>query len=290
MPGLSAHPVRRIPSPRYPMRLDVLADASLLEKLPPGWLSAPDVARLAAALVTLGFSGCDNPATSNAPSQSTPGANARKAALVAPVFEHGNGVAAGRGAMGCIAVAAPVYLSEEDAIQVITEELSQHGLDLTKRNEPLAEVIIHGRKVESAFDWASQTHGLHVEDVTGPLRIDLLDPVRHIGVEFVNATEYEELGGPDGSEWAVDLKATAARVGDAVRTQGEGLCVGLFYDPVRSCSLLALPAKADSREPEEDNRQSQWAATSEEAREESRRLLRMQVRDFVDWLKGQGVL
>ncbi len=144
--------------------------------------------------------------------------------------------------------------------------------------------------MESAFDWASQTHGLHVEDVTGPLRIDLLDPVRHIGVEFVNATEYEELGGPDGSEWAVDLKATAARVGDAVRTQGEGLCVGLFYDPVRSCSLLALPAKADSREPEEDNRQSQWAATSEEAREESRRLLRMQVRDFVDWLKGQGVL
>lgn len=290
MPGLSAHPVHRIPLPRYPTRLDVLADSNLLEKLPPGWLSTPDVARVAAALVTLGLGGCDDPATSNAPSRSAQGADARKAALVAPVFEHGNGVVEGRGAMGCVAVAAPAYLSEEDAIQVITEELSQHGLDLTKRNEPLADVIIHGRKVEFAFDWTRQTHGLHVEDATGPLRIDLLDPVRHIGVEFVNATEYEELGGPDGSGWTVDLKATAGRVGDAVRTQGEGICVGLFYDPVRSYTFFPPPAKADNPQPENDNRQPRWAATPEAAREESRLLLRMQVRDFVDWLKGQGIL
>jgi hypothetical protein len=48
--------------------------------------------------------------------------------VVAPIFEHGEG----RGATGCVVVTFPVFLSEEEAMQVIREELAEHGIDLTR--------------------------------------------------------------------------------------------------------------------------------------------------------------
>ena len=46
--------------------------------------------------------------------------------IVAPIFEHG----AGRGAEGCRAVAPPVFLSEEEGMQILREELAKHGVQL----------------------------------------------------------------------------------------------------------------------------------------------------------------
>ena len=42
----------------------------------------------------------------------------------APVFVHGDGV----GASGCVMIAPPVYLSEEDALNIIFTELKKEGL------------------------------------------------------------------------------------------------------------------------------------------------------------------
>ena len=47
--------------------------------------------------------------------------------LVAPIFEHGKG----RGATGCIVIAPPVFLSEEDARQAIEEELKRIKINFT---------------------------------------------------------------------------------------------------------------------------------------------------------------
>ena len=46
--------------------------------------------------------------------------------VVAPIFEHGTG----RGADGCVVVSPPVFLSEEEAVQVIREELAKQGIKL----------------------------------------------------------------------------------------------------------------------------------------------------------------
>ncbi|MCZ7584672.1 MAG: hypothetical protein M5R36_15785 [Deltaproteobacteria bacterium] len=45
-------------------------------------------------------------------------------AIVAPVFEHGEG----RGSIGCVMVNGPVFLSEEEALAVIKTALEKRGL------------------------------------------------------------------------------------------------------------------------------------------------------------------
>ncbi len=45
---------------------------------------------------------------------------------VAPIFEHGEG----RGATGCVVISPPVFLSEEEALQIVKEELAKHGVKL----------------------------------------------------------------------------------------------------------------------------------------------------------------
>ena len=46
--------------------------------------------------------------------------------VVAPIFAHGDG----RAYMGCVAVSSPVFLSEEEALQIIKEELAKEGIEL----------------------------------------------------------------------------------------------------------------------------------------------------------------
>lgn len=61
-------------------------------------------------------------------------AQAGAKAVVAPIFEHGEG----RGATGCVVVNPPVFLSEQDAMQVIREELPKSGVSLSEGSVLLA--------------------------------------------------------------------------------------------------------------------------------------------------------
>jgi hypothetical protein len=60
-----------------------------------------------------------------------------------------------------------------------------------------------------------------------------------------------------------------------VQAKGKGVCFGAFYDPA---------VRPDRRG------YAEGAEAEKAARAKSKRLLRLQVKDFVDWLKGQGVI
>ncbi len=59
---------------------------------------------------------------------------------VAPVFEHGEG----RGVTGCNVVTPPVFLSEEEGLQILREELAKHGIQL-KAGGTLQGVVVPAR-------------------------------------------------------------------------------------------------------------------------------------------------
>jgi radical SAM protein with 4Fe4S-binding SPASM domain len=109
---MEAKPVKRKADPRYPTRLEALADRELLEKhMPAAWKSCAEIAGAAAILLTI--NGCM--------AQHSHSGNVK--AIVAPIFNHGEG----RAADGCEVVNPPVFLSEQDAMQVIGEvKLSSH--------------------------------------------------------------------------------------------------------------------------------------------------------------------
>jgi len=121
-----------------------------------------------------------------------------------------------------------------------------------------------------------------------------------------------------------DFRQIAGFVSDQVREQGKGIYFGVFYDPVPDMRVRwRWPDREDEslrqesrdlvdRSLKREGRDQQAQALDEAAlkraleilarlkekrREanseyvaESKRLLREQVKDFVEWLKGQGVI
>jgi hypothetical protein len=279
----AAKPLRRHRAPAYPTKLDVDLDPHLLaENLPPSWQGAKDLARTAAVFAAASVGGCSEPPSAQHPGNGTPAQ-----AIVAPIFEHGEG----RGAVGCVVVSPPVFLSEEDALQVIHEELARAGLEPTVRDTELWSVVIPKRQQELRVDWISGRWDMSssIVEVAGtgrPLEVDLLDPERAVAVEYVSTSDHERM-------WirtfrstvrGFDLKEAAQWLSEKTQGQEEAVHLGVLYDPASRVRFRW------SRDDGSSDNDPQAFKTAEEARAGSQRLLRQQVRDFVDWLKGQGVI
>ena len=89
-------PVRHSEQPAFPTRREVLAGA--------------------ATFAVVNLTGCSFVFAEPEAAKTT----------VAPIFEHGDG----RGATGCVVVSPPVFLSEEEGMQILREELAKHGVHL----------------------------------------------------------------------------------------------------------------------------------------------------------------
>lgn len=295
---METKPVRRQATPRYPTRLEVLADGTLLEKhMPAAWKNCAEMA--GAVAILLSVNGCLAQAQKPEPGENT------TAAVVAPIFVHGEG----RGATGCVVVNAPVFLSEQDAMQVIREELQKSGIALTEQNVKLSDVSISSQQEI----WGEKNGELDINTQptgeTKPLVLQALDPKKRVGVEIVHARDYEDLGGgrSGSTVQGYDFKRVAEEVRKRVASKGRNLYFGTFYDPmaalgreredpVFSKKISALYSEYEkatdqaAKQKKEAEIDALYQARLDPLKNESRRLLRMQVKDFIDWLKGQGVI
>jgi hypothetical protein len=287
MSDLSVKPTRRFECPLYPTKLEVRADNRLLARhLPAAWLGHRELAGAAAACLAIGSVGMAEDQSPLAPTQT--GAARSNAAIVAPVFTP-EGTASPKRAiarrnqekrfdrvtLACVAVSPPVYVSEEEALQIIKEELGKQGLDLCEEDVVLESVQIKGTYYESQMDWVTGVRkGGFVEKVK-PLQLDLKDPQRNVGIEYIARGDLSPLGG-GRSTASHNPRAVAQYVSQEVENQGENIFFGALYDPQGQ-----LPA---------DMRYARTGEQRQRAEAECRRLIRLQVTSFVEWLKGQGVI
>lgn len=226
--------------------------------------------------------------------------------IVAHVFKHGDG----RGATGCAVTSPPVFLSEEEALQILREELAKNGIDL-KAGPVLKDVRIPHRLVTSEMS-ATQERRFRDKIVeskkhVNPLRLTAIDPKKKIAVEFVSKRRYFALGGPKesydldelddpdkktdvldrqvrGARWSsaqsYDFKEVAEFIAAKTNKQcKDRLVLGIFYDPISKLSLKwkdldKLTVK------DEDKR----------CKEESTKLLRQQAQDFAAWLQKEKII
>jgi hypothetical protein len=271
-------PLRRYRRPRYPTRLEVLSDPELLKRnLPPAWRTVPELAGAVTLCLAVNTATCS---AQRGPSGSTNGV-----AIVAPLFEHGEG----RGAVGCVVVAPPVFLSEEEAWQVIDEELSRQGVKASDKKFEVRGVRIPKRT--ERWDPRGEEPEPKVTDQPGtaaPFKADRADPKSKVVVEFVSQQEYHTLGGARSMSTvqAYDLKGLAKSLASQVKSNAKDKAYfGILYDPA---------AKPDRKPPRSGMTAEDWRKQYDEARKtskaESQRLLRLQVQDFVKWLQGQGVI
>jgi hypothetical protein len=209
--------------------------------------------------------------------------------IVAPIFEHGEG----RGATGCVVVSPPVFLSEEEAMQIVREELAKHGVQL-KAGAALKDVRIPVRR--ESYQPIDKGNGVKeyektiTEDVTRakPLVVDGIDSDKKVAVEFVSEKDCVDLAGQTGPGLAqkYDLKYAAKYIAAQVKKQAkESVYVGFFYDPAVKWRHSEAPPREKKRDGEK-----RWKKDMEASKTEAKYLLRQQVQDFAAWLKEKKAI
>ncbi len=245
---MEPRPVLRQAKPGYPTRRDFLAIG-------------------ASALTAASIIGC--------------GDGTGASSLVAPVFAHGEG----RGATGCMVVSPPTFLSEEEALQIVREELAKAGITLGK-GMPLPKVIVdyedpNARWMRSNDNWLGEPSAI----VSKPANLTAVDRRQGIGIAIVTSDDCNRFASGYWSTVAsYDTKRLAESVASALQEQAkQELCIGVFYDPLESYSFADLMGlEPDENEPGERNG---FERIKRAASDRSLAQLREQVQDFVTWLE-----
>ena len=293
---LSVKPVRRCRTPKYPTKEQVLSDPELLYAVPIRWRTRPLLCSVLVFTIAGGLYGCapnreeeqpqsalEEPVaplpkdeTQSAgestpePVREEPASQAPREAMQIPVFAHGSG----RGSYGCESVAPPVFLSEEEAAQVIREEAILQGVDFSAQKTIDANIPVTNLYGDEQFSGKS---------VQGPLTLDGYDEALGVGFEFVSQKDvsaWSQAGGRMSSVEEYRMKNAAERLASAVPD------TAVFYDPGADWSAFSFDWQNGSQADYEAYVR-QYTEQQKESMEEQRR---EQVRDFLAWLAGQGVI
>lgn len=275
--------IRRYPSPDYPTRTYLQDHPELLRWVPQRWRNNGLVLRVLGMVLPLliarqslaGGTGDIPPATLR----------------VAPLFIHGDG----RGSFGCVAVNPPVFLSEDEARQVIQDEVKAAGITFEPDALTLQDVSL---PVTDEFGFLDERESGRQKDPeepapktrSGDLVLDGFDPARNIAYEFVSRQDFDAWENQDPRMWcsvsSYDLKDTANTLAGSLAGAKGNSVVALFYEPGASAPEMAYPNNGATDDDWKTWRQLRDKTTKELGEKE----LRQQVRDFLEWLKAQGII
>ena len=244
----------------------------------------PTLALILCALAGAALAGCDDSPTSAPPdpARTRPEASPAPSAggpVIAPIFEHGDG----RGTMGRSDAPTVAFLTEEEALAIIVNELNRHGVEIAECRVTLPDIVI-SRRVERKERVGNTWETRIIEGEASPLEVDLYDGPRRIALEFVSVSDHDVLGGvrSPSAVQECDLKGVARRLGESVGASSADLCFAALYDP-------ATPRKVDEQAAAGDHHEALRAARRA-AIAESDRLLRAQVRDLLRWLEEHNAI
>jgi len=265
------HPV----APGYPDKYAEESRQALATAHPKRWIAAPVAAGLAAT-VAFGLSGCDRFVvmgdlaipTEPAIGSGVPYGTEYFAAIAAaiPLFEFGEGT----GSIGCLSVAAPVFLSEDEAFAILSAEFAEAGMML-RRNSKTRQAALPVTDL-SPIRNPGEGRG---ETKDGSLTPD--GSLDGLPVEFVSAADVEAW------ERDTDLASSVTtypvkRAAQTLAENNPGLVV--FYDP--------LPTVYHDERYEKLVEGRGWFKNEAEARDESEQQLRAQAAAFLQWLQTEG--
>jgi hypothetical protein len=190
---------------------------------------------------------------------------------IAPIFVHGEGV----GASGCVMIAPPVYLSEADAMNIIFEELNKEGLTFKDKYNG-DSLSVEQKKVVFSKDTSITNYRdrISYKTVKKNLYPDAFNKKLNLIIQFVSFSDYEKYADEE-PEWSsvstYEIKKAAEKIRKAYLVEAKHGVV-VFYDPV---------GWADNKN--SDN----WNEMQKSGREIAIKMLKLQVSDFIEWLKKE---
>lgn len=303
-------PLKRYAAPRYPTMSEARLEPKLLERLPRRWLASQPLATLTGAgLLARALLA---QAEERAPDGAAPAAAAlrpdrpddkpvqaparqvrRAATVIAPLLDEAL-AQDGRGSFGCVAVSPPVFLSENEALELIQTELEKAGLKLQD------QVTVDGVEAPLSADPYAAMTGKEAKLGTRSYDFDLGDPGRSVVVEYFSRLDHDAWQQRErhSTVSSYDFPELMGRVSESFgkRKEGPPVVVGLFFDPLAHGSYrwggspdaegLSASLQAFAHEQERASSGRNYEALKGVAREK----LRRQVRHFVEHLQRTGVL
>jgi hypothetical protein len=202
----------------------------------------------------------------------TPSPQTQKGIAV-PLFEHG----VGRGGFGCVSVAPPAFLSEDEAFEIIHDEASKAGLLIEQKGVSLDNIDL---PITSLYPDETKQHGYQ----KGTLALDGINAEKKIAYEYVSTDDIELWLGKSGMASSVsdyDFIDTAKDLSASVNQYDSGMVVAVFYDPGYKYddSISRIVTESGTEE-----------IAEQKLKELVKVDLRAQVRDFIAWLKAQGII
>jgi len=264
--------VKNYETPRYPTLAVHSSDpAFTVRHIPPAWTKKNLALGILAAYTLSGSAVHARPGIfglqpTAEQGQMTPGRDSTQVqseqVSVAPVFIHGHG----RGATGCVVIGAPVFLSEDEAIEIVLDELKRGGLSFEERDRLLPGMEWDQPLVREGYFFHENQPAPAVKK---PYTVELYNATLKLAVKILTPGNYELSGGAlDGSSdanWS--LLDLAQQTVERLRASGNVNAV-VFYDPLEYGGSFGQG----------------YEAGIARAREQ----LRAQVQDFLLWLKASG--
>jgi hypothetical protein len=285
--------VKKYKAPSYPSKEEILHNPQLLKAMPERWKGSLTAGIALSSLMVITLTACGDKFSYGKPGTTVSGTNSPSAPVdsqsvvpetggqdttlipfITPVFIHGDG----RGSFGCVSVAPPAFLSEEEAFQVVREEAEKQGLKLEKGGPVLDHIQI---PVTDLYEFGSEKPE-NPPTTTGSLELDGFDPARKIGFEFISTEDIKSWHKDHGMMSSVesfDFQGAALTLQSGLKGSNPDTSIGVFYDPAPMLSEKDMFDEKMTHEEKETK-----------VREMAEEGLRLQVRDFLDWLKAQGVI
>lgn len=276
--------IRRYTEPRYPTFDDLRVHPELLNHIPRRWRGNRFVLTALSLVLPLIIA---RQATGEDDERGQP-----DKLRVAPLFIHGSG----RGSFGCVVVNPPVFLSEDEARQVVQDEAKKAGVDFATDSLTLKSVSVPITDKFAFLDnndkgKSGENQPPKVNILRRDIQMDGYERKRNIAYEIVTQKDFTDWENKERANFCTvssyDFKTTAERLGNGLaRTEGDTI-VAVFYEPAASSPPTATwPGKDASKK----DRKAFWQERKKASKELGEKQLRQQVRDFMEWLKAQGVI
>lgn len=280
-------PLNEYKTPKYPDKVTVLKSPQILKTVPERWRGNAYVCAALGALMMASLTSCarkqQNETGSVETSTKTGSSSKKKKALIAPIFEHGQG----RGSFGCSSVAPPSFLSEEEAFQVIQEEAKQYGINFEKNAFEIKKAGIPKTsfylKPENGNSGYNENGSVIKDTKSGTLQLDGYDVQNKIAFEFISEEDYSAWAIEEGKRSTVDdydFLSTAKVLSKGLNGKNGENTIGIFYNPMVGFSEDEMNKIRQESFEEMKVRRTQLAKDD----------LKKQVRDFLEWLKAQGIM
>jgi hypothetical protein len=192
---------------------------------------------------------------------------------IAPIFAYGEG----RGAIGCLVMSPPVFISEDEAKKIIFDALRKQGILFNTTDCPeikfTAPPIANDCYEERLLD----NDTTKVSDANVELKMDGYNKDLNFAIQFVSREDFSKFTS-DNNCWSSVQEYSTKKAAEIIREKliADGTTNAVvFYDPI---------VQADLRKNED------WKKSEKEAKAEAKKLLLNQVEDFIKWLREEKII